>query len=471
MKKRILAITLAAIMTLSFTACGDLDLEGNWEMAEEIDDMLSQAAYITEDTITVIWYAKGEEDDEDDDEDDDDEDGEEEGMLYWVGSYEAPTESTDSYSWDSVNDTDQTDSALLASSEETKTFTYEDGVLSYEVTFAGETYTYELVESTYDYASVELNDDTTEFYETLVLALLLNDVYEEEETTEEIEEETAEEVGVGVEAEEEEDDTVESFDFTSTTVIDTDEVSISIDDFDFASSYYDACEMGVTYTNKNANVDYEFTVESITVNGVNADVYSSETVTAGNKAMTDVGFSLYDSDEDPITQYTDIAITFSVSEDAYFADDILYETVHVYPYGKENATTYTRESQDADVVIYEDDNVSVTLVGMGHDDDTWLGSYDLELYLVNKTDDEVRFSVDDATVNNIMISDKFSETVAPNSSGVYTYDFDDDHLEDIGITDPENEIETISMPFHIYNNSEDYATDYVEDTFNLTFNR
>lgn len=84
----------------------------------------TRSADISSDTITVYWtYA------EDDTR-----------ALYWAGSYEAPA-SDGTYSWDSLNDHEKTDSALLASSGDTKTFTYSDGEISFEVTALGVTKT------------------------------------------------------------------------------------------------------------------------------------------------------------------------------------------------------------------------------------------------------------------------------------------------------------------------------------------
>ena len=68
-------------------------------------------------------------------------DGGDTKSLYWSGTYEAPTEATENYTWDSVNDTSKTANALLASGDETKTFTYENGVLSYEASALGTTTT------------------------------------------------------------------------------------------------------------------------------------------------------------------------------------------------------------------------------------------------------------------------------------------------------------------------------------------
>ena len=85
-------------------------------------------ATISEDAITVNWVFE-------------DEDS---VSLYWAGSYVAPTEPGDEYSWTSENDTSQTDTALLASTAETKDFSYSDGVLSFEASAMGTTMTVEM---------------------------------------------------------------------------------------------------------------------------------------------------------------------------------------------------------------------------------------------------------------------------------------------------------------------------------------
>lgn len=63
---------------------------------------------------------------------------------YWAGSFDAPTTADEPYTWESENDKDQTDMAILASGDDTKTFTYQDGVISYEVSAMGVTQTVKL---------------------------------------------------------------------------------------------------------------------------------------------------------------------------------------------------------------------------------------------------------------------------------------------------------------------------------------
>jgi len=61
--------------------------------------------------------------------------------LYWAGSFVPPNAPGDSYSWDSQNDHSKTDNALLASTDDTKTFTYSAGVLSWQASALGTTMT------------------------------------------------------------------------------------------------------------------------------------------------------------------------------------------------------------------------------------------------------------------------------------------------------------------------------------------
>lgn len=147
MKKKIVAMLLVGAMTLSITACSrgaepsknnetktesttekkePLDLTGTWK-SEEVEGSYQEAT-ISDSVIEINWVS----------------DGGNAKSLYWAGTYVAPTESTDKYSWISENDKEKTGTALLASSDDTKDFTYKDGVISYEASAMGTTKKVEL---------------------------------------------------------------------------------------------------------------------------------------------------------------------------------------------------------------------------------------------------------------------------------------------------------------------------------------
>ena len=114
-----------------------LDLTGNWAQKEKEGSDSFQAGYIEDGIIELFWIM----------------DGGDTHMLYWSGSYVAPTSTEDEYTWESVNDKIKTDSALMASTQDSKTFKYKNGELSYDVSIMGESGTITLVKSENDYTN------------------------------------------------------------------------------------------------------------------------------------------------------------------------------------------------------------------------------------------------------------------------------------------------------------------------------
>lgn len=102
-------------------------LTGEWKQANSETPDNYQTATIGEDSMEVYWVS----------------DGGSTKALYWAGSYTPPT-ATGKHVWTSNNDTSKTESSLLASSSPTKEFTFDNGVISYEVTALGITTVVEL---------------------------------------------------------------------------------------------------------------------------------------------------------------------------------------------------------------------------------------------------------------------------------------------------------------------------------------
>lgn len=133
----------SSTQSTSEPASEPLNLTGTW--ASEETDGSYQEAVISDSTITINWIS----------------DGGATASLYWAGSYTAPTSDIEEYSWTSERDAAQTDSALLASTDDTKEFSYKDGKISYSVSALGITTTYELTRT-----SDEVPDPTPESTQT-----------------------------------------------------------------------------------------------------------------------------------------------------------------------------------------------------------------------------------------------------------------------------------------------------------------
>lgn len=125
--KKIITIMLAVMITFTFVGCSKnsepVDLTGEWIQSNSNSEDSWQAATISENNIEVNWVT----------------DNGDTKSLYWYGTYTEPTEPGDSYSWISKNDTSKTEYSLLASTDKTKKFKYENGVISYEVSALGTT--------------------------------------------------------------------------------------------------------------------------------------------------------------------------------------------------------------------------------------------------------------------------------------------------------------------------------------------
>lgn len=112
MRKRIVVTVLMAALTClllmgAAAPAKPLDLVGNWKDGE----------------ILIYWVS----------------DGGDTKSLYWAGTYVAPKDNKETYSWTSKNNKDKTDHALLASGDDTKVFTYEKGEITYKASALGTT--------------------------------------------------------------------------------------------------------------------------------------------------------------------------------------------------------------------------------------------------------------------------------------------------------------------------------------------
>ncbi len=102
------------------------DLTGTWK--SQNNNGSYQEAIITEDTIKINWIS----------------DNGKTKSIYWIGTFAAPSEPASEYSWTSKKDKNETDAALFASTDDTKDFTYKNGIISYEVSALGSTTILEL---------------------------------------------------------------------------------------------------------------------------------------------------------------------------------------------------------------------------------------------------------------------------------------------------------------------------------------
>ena len=249
------------------------------------------------------------------------------------------------------------------------------------------------------------------------------------------------------------------------TVIDNDECSITITGIEPDNLW--GFTLKVELENKSEEKTYMFSVTNAAVNGLQSDPYFASEVASGKKSINDISFSDSALEENGI-DFSDIELSFRVYDsDDWSADAVATETVHVYPYGEDKAEVFERATQASDNVIIDNEYVTVTVIGY-EEDSIW--GYTVNLFLQNKTDTEVMFTVDDASVNGYMADPFWATSVLSGKcafSSMYWYD---STLEEIGI-DGAADIEEIEFLFRAYNYEDWLADDYASETITLNPNQ
>lgn len=217
----------------------------------------------------------------------------------------------------------------------------------------------------------------------------------------------------------------------------------------------------VLLENKTEDKNYMYTVEYAAINGVNVSASCYSTVAPGKKTNDRVTFTDYFLEEQDIGEYTDIELTFRVYDnDDWSADDVVKETIHVYPKGKKNAQVFEREIVASDTVIV--DNEYVTLIVTEYITDNEY-EYAVNTYLVNKTDKNLIFTSENESVNGFMMRSLFYEDLRANHVAFESMSWSKEELEDNNITD----VDEIKFTLRVYDNDSWIDDEIINETFKL----
>ena len=154
MKKLIVPVVLAAVLAL--TGCGATgaaparttpaaaekvapveeapsapDLTGEWKQSNSKSQTDFMTATIADGAISIDWELASEDI----------------TAVYWVGTFEGPANATEPHTWTSLRDAAAMETAILSSGDDTKEFTYKDGVISFTVSIQGESATVDLTKN------------------------------------------------------------------------------------------------------------------------------------------------------------------------------------------------------------------------------------------------------------------------------------------------------------------------------------
>ncbi|MBR3973566.1 MAG: hypothetical protein IKJ99_06410 [Oscillospiraceae bacterium] len=215
-----------------------------------------------------------------------------------------------------------------------------------------------------------------------------------------------------------------------------------------------------TLENKT-DLELMFTLDGVSVNSFMCDPFWAVTVTPGMKAKEEISFSDSDFDRNGISEVTDITFTLRIYDNNdWMADSLVEEDFTIYPLGEEEVNPFIREPQEGELVLFEDENCAIIVTGFDPDN---IWGYTVNVYLENKTDKNLMFSLDGAAVNGFMCDPFWAEEVAPGKRSNSGISWSSSDFEDNGIT----ELESITLPFRVYDAEDWMDDDILYETFTL----
>jgi hypothetical protein len=90
--------------------------------------------------------------------------------------------------------------------------------------------------------------------------------------------------------------------------------------------------------------------------------------------------------------------------------------------------------------------------------------FQAQVYLMNKTDNTLMFSIGDAAINGFMCDPFFAQSVAPGKQCVTEISWTKDSLEENGI----KTVEKITLPIRVYDTENWLEDAIVNETFTIT---
>lgn len=214
-----------------------------------------------------------------------------------------------------------------------------------------------------------------------------------------------------------------------------------------------ACAIQVLLENKTEDQTITFFSPYTSINGMMCDSTFMEDVPAQKRALT---YIMLPDDSFPegtapgSEDITHIALYLN-TRSQNGTEAVSEEPIHIYPYGKEKVSPYSRTPGREDIVIIDNEQLSAVIIRCK---ESYPHGYHVSLLLRNKTEQNITFYTDQVKLNNIMVDPCFITGVLPGQCKFTDIAFSHWDLEKAGITD----INTIDFEFTSHVAGEEIVT-------------
>ena len=200
------------------------------------------------------------------------------------------------------------------------------------------------------------------------------------------------------------------------------------------------------YLENKTDKQLMYSIDSCAVNGVMNDPFWAKELPAGSKANAEISWTDL-SGNAASAGITKVELCFKVYDsDDWMADNLLYQDFTIYPKGKSNAVIDQFIPDQDDIVLFDNEEVSMIVTGFENDE---LWGYSARVYLNNKTDAQLMFSVKSAVVNGYVCDPFWAREVRGHAADYASISWLPDEFEENGIT----EVEEITLAISVYDSN------------------
>jgi len=246
---------------------------------------------------------------------------------------------------------------------------------------------------------------------------------------------------------------------TDIIVLDNEYATVTITDLQFDSEQnYNMTIFTVNKTDKKIM----FSLDDVSVNGVMCDPMWASEIAPGKMSLDTGVFKQEELAKIGIEDVTQIEFRLQAEDTAIWDGNCMIdEACTLYPAGKENATVQLRQPQSTDIVLV--DNEFATVIVTGYDPNGKWG-YNMNVYLVNKTDKELAFGVSNEAINGKEIKTYWTAQLPAGKVCYSEVVWETFELQDKGIS----KVEKIDITFCAHH-TDNWFADYLfeeADTLN-----
>ena len=227
----------------------------------------------------------------------------------------------------------------------------------------------------------------------------------------------------------------------------------------------DDCALGYTwqvYVENRTDKNLMFSFERVAVNGVMCDPYWAEVIAAGKKGNCEIVWLRDSLDQRQITDVRKVEFTLNVyNDDIYTEAPLMHDAFTVYPLGQDDSAdkNIVRKLTLADQILVDNRDCTILVTGF-EPDNSW--GYVMNLYLVNKTDQDLVFNVDDSWINDNPCFTYWTEIVTAGNAAYSSILWEKADLEESEI----QVVRKISLPMLVYSDQETEEA-LIDETFKI----